>query len=192
MASESEIELIKLLQNDDCNAFDRLFLLYGDKLYRFAFSLLKNHEDAENIVQEVFLRIWYNRAKIDTSRSFKSFLFTVAYNLIIDELRLRLKDRNYLKHLEKFFNVSDLNTQHNTDYNLLRFQVYNVVKELPEKRRMVYLLSRESGYSNKEIAAKLGISLKTVENQINLANKYLKIKLGKELLIFLLYLSLFG
>lgn len=192
MPSELEIKLVSRLRNDDVKAFDSLFQIYSKRLYRFAFSLLKNREDSEGIVQEVFLRVWSKRADIDSTRSFKSYLFTISYNLIMDELRLRLKQKDYLSNLDNFFDIEEINSGHEADYNLLKSQIDNLVDELPEKRKQIYLLSREKGLSHKEIAGKLNLSVKTVENQINLALRFLKSRLGKELLSVLLFVSLFG
>ena len=192
MPSELEIKLLNRLRNDDVKAFDSLFQIYSKRLYRFAFSLLKNREDSEGIVQEVFLRVWRKRADIDSTRSFKSFLFTISYNLIMDELRLRLKQKEYLNSLEKFFDLEEIDSGHDADYNLMKSQIDSLVDELPEKRKHIYLLSREKGLSHKEIAEKLNISVKTVENQINLALRFLKNRLGKELISALLFVSLFG
>ena len=192
MPSEIEIKLLSQLRNDDVKAFDRLFHIYSRRLYRFAFSILKNREDSEGIVQEVFLRVWDKRAGIDSSKSFKSYLFTISYNLIMDELQLRLKKKTYLSHLEKFFNSEGITYEQEADYNLLKSQIDEVVEELPEKRKQIYQLSRNEGLSNKEIAKKLNITVKTVENQITLAIRHLKNRLGKELLAMMLFISLFG
>jgi len=192
MTSKLEIKLISRLQNNDVKAFDHLFRCYSRNLYRFAFSLLKNKDDAEGIVQEVFLRVWNKRADIDSTRSFKSYLFTISYHLIIDQLRLRLKEKEYLIHLEKFFNTEVTNARNEADYNLLKSQIEEVVEKLPEKRKRIYKLSREEGLSHKEISETLHISVKTVENQINLALKYLKCSLGENILAVALFVSLFG
>jgi RNA polymerase sigma-70 factor (ECF subfamily) len=109
----------------------------------------------------------------------------------MDALRLRLKEKAYLSHLEKFFNIEELTSEQEADYNLLKSKVDEVVEELPEKRKQIYKLSREEGLSHKEISEKLNITVKTVENQITLAIKHLKSRLGRELLAVLLFISLF-
>ena len=178
MPSKLEIELISKLRNDDILAFDRLFHTYSKRLYRFAFSILKNNEDSEGIVQEAFLRIWYNRKNIDSSKSFKSYLFAITHNLIIDQLRNRLKEREFRSYLEKRFETGTLTVENEVDYNILKSEVDRAVEELPEKRKQIYKLSRKEGLSHKEISEQLNISVKTVENQITLALKYLKDQVG--------------
>ena len=187
-----EKEIVYKMQRGDIKAFERLYHKYSTKLYRFAFSLLKNKEDAEGIVQDVFLSVWNKRQEISTEKSFKSYLFTISYNLIIDLLRKRLKEKEYLSHLEKFFHAVTLTPEQEADYSFVKSHIEKAVEELPEKRKKIYKLSRVNGLSHKEIAEQLHISPKTVENQITLALKHLKNRLGTEMLPVLLYLFLFG
>ncbi len=191
MPTELEIKLVSRLRNGNVDAFDRLFGIYSSKLYRFAFSLLKNKEDAEEIVQQVFLKVWEKRSNIDTTKSFKSYLFTISYNLIMDELRIRLRQKEYLKYLENFFDPDSLKSDQKAEYNILKSQIDQIIEELPERRKLIYKLSREKGLSHKEISEQLNISVKTVENQINLTLNIIKKHLGKNLLLVLLFVSLF-
>jgi len=190
--SDTDKFLVLQLQNNEVKAFDALFCKYSEKLYRFAFSLLKNEEDSKGIVQEAFLRIWKKREVIDSTKSFKSYLFSISYNLVVDLLRLRLKDQKYRKFLVHFFESESFNLSSNLDYDEIVKQIHAAVEELPAKRKHIYTLSRELGLSHKEIASRLGISVKTVENQITLALKHLKIKLGKDLFPVILFLILFA
>ncbi len=184
--------LISQIQNNELEAFDVLFNKYRDRLYRFAFSLLKDAEDSKEIVQEAFFRIWKKRNEIDSTKSFKSFLFSISYNLIVDELRLRLKDQEYRKFLQTYFESRKFELANNFDYDSLVEQVRHAVDELPAKRKQIYTLSREVGLSHKEIAERMGVTVKTVENQITLALKHLKKRLGKDIIPIVLFLSLFA
>jgi RNA polymerase sigma-70 factor (ECF subfamily) len=189
---KNEKILVAELRNSDVEAFDFLYHQYSNKLYRFAFSLLKNEEDACEIVQETFFRIWEKRNNIDSSKSFKSFLFSVSYHLIIDQLRVRLKDQEFRNSLNKYFSEPSNFQENRLDYNTLETEINKAVDELPEKRKEIYRLSREKGLSYKDIAEQLGVKPKTVENQINLALKHIKTRLGNDILPVLLFLSLFG
>lgn len=184
-------QLVLLLRNNEVGAFDKLFYRYSDKVFCFAYSLLKNKEDSREIVQESFLRIWEKRENIDPSKSFKSFLFKISYNLIIDQLRSRLKDREFHDYLERYYELSTVEFNSENDFEILQKKINKAVKELPRKRKSIYRLSRQDGFSHKEIADQLNISVKTVENQINLALKHIKRCLGKEVLPVLLFLLLF-
>ena len=184
--------LVSRLRDNDVKSFDILFDKYSTKLYRFSCSLLKNNEDGKEIVQETFFRVWEKRHEIDSSKSFKSFLFTISYHLIIDQLRLRLKDQEYRKFLKEHFKTEELIVSSATDYDSLNRQIATIIEELPAKRKQIFTLSREKGLSHKEIAGRLNISVKTVENQINLALKLIKIRLGNDIIPVLLFLSLFS
>jgi len=184
--------LVARLKGGEVQAFDVLFHKYSNKLYRFSFSLLKNEEDSGEIVQETFLRIWKKHQSIDSGKSFRSYLFTISYNLIIDLLRLRLKDQEYRKFLATFFEPSQTEKESQMDYESLDKKIREAIDLLPDKRKQIYKLSREEGLNHKEIAEKLNLSVKTVENQINLSLKQIKTHLGGDLVAILLFISLFA
>jgi RNA polymerase sigma-70 factor (family 1) len=190
MPSNLDIDLISKLCHDDVRAFDKLYDIYSNKLYRFAFSLLKNNEDSEGIVQETFLRIWTNRKGLNPSKSFKSYIFAICYNLIIDKLRKGLKEKEFLNNLGNYFNAATVSVENEVDYNIIKSQIDELVEELPKKRKVIYKLSREKGLSHKEISEHLNISVKTVENQINLALRFLKERLDYKNITILLFVLL--
>lgn len=190
--TENDKNLVLQLKENEVEAFDLLFHKYSEKLYSFSFSLLKNHEDSKEIIQEAFIRIWEKRHDIDTTKSFKSFLFKISYNLIIDQLRTRLKDNEYREFLVRYFETDKFDFHTNIDCEVISDKVKKAVNQLPEKRKQIYILSREAGLSHKEIAAKMGITTKTVENQIGLTLKYIRECLGKDIIAILLFISIFS
>ena len=194
MSSEvkpSDKQLTDQIKNGQTHAFDQLFDRYSQRLYRFSKSLLKNNEDAEGIVQEVFFRIWKKRDELNEKKSFQSFLFSIAYNLIVDQFRQRVKDQKYEQFIIKRAQQNYLNPGDELEYKELKKQVGKAINELPERRKEIYKLSREEGLSYKEIANRLHIKLKTVENQINLALRHVRKQLGKKTLAIVLFLYLF-
>ncbi len=192
LLKDSDNSLVEQLKTNEIETFDSLFHKYSEKLYGFSFSLLKNHEDSKEIVQEAFIRIWEKRNNIDSSKSFKSYLFQISYNLIIDQLRYRLKDNEFREFLAGYFESEKIELETRIDCETIEKKVKIALEELPEKRRRIFVLSREAGLSHKEIAAKLGISVKTVENQITLSLRHIRQKLGKDILAILLFLSIFS
>jgi RNA polymerase sigma-70 factor (ECF subfamily) len=152
---------------------------------------MKNKEDAKEIVQETFLKLWNRRDKIDSSYSLKSFLFSISYNLTIDLLRKKTQDIGFQDYLKNHFNEEGAKTDELAHFNELNEVLAQLVNELPVQRRKVYLMSREEGLSHQEIAGKLGITIKTVENHINLSLKFLRKKLGPHNLTVLIFASLF-
>ena len=188
---QSDKQLADQIKKGQAHAFDQMFDRYSQSLYRFSKSLLKNHEDAEEVVQEVFFRIWKKRDELNERKSFRSFLFSIAYNLIVDQFRQRVKDQKYEQFLIKEAQQNYLNPENKLEYKELKKQVDKAVTELPEQRKKIYQLSREKGLSYKEIAGRLHIKPKTVENHINLALKYIRKRLGNKTLAVALFLSLF-
>ncbi|MFV0593928.1 MAG: RNA polymerase sigma factor [Draconibacterium sp.] len=188
----ANIELVNRIKKGDIAAFDIIYNIYCEKLHQFVLRYLKQEEDAEGIVQEVFIKIWESRKKIDTYLSFESFLFTIAYNSTISLLRKRLsesKSREYLKSVQKIENASSVIDE--MEYNELRERVQHLLQQLSPRQRQVYILSREEGYTHKEIAQQLDISENTVKNHLVSAIKFLKSNIGSSLIIRCLFVCLF-
>jgi RNA polymerase sigma-70 factor (ECF subfamily) len=187
---KTEREIVEELKEGLASAFDKLYEAYSHKLYVFALSILKSRDDAEEVVQNTYFKIWEKRKSIDSSHSFKSFLFTVAYNVTVDLLRERLKERKYRENiLEKA--TSNYNLEEAIEFGDLLDRVEQIVKELPPRKYEIYQLSRVDHLSYHEIAEKLNLSVKTVENSINFSLNFIKSRLGKDSLVILLYTSLF-
>jgi RNA polymerase sigma-19 factor, ECF subfamily len=174
MTREETKILIKQFKSGDKNAINVLYNVYSSKLYRFAFSYLKSEEDAKDVVQEVFINIWEKRSTLKEDTRFDSFLFTITKNSIISTFRKKISEKDYLNHLKGVVIKNAFDTAAQVDYDMLTEQVGEVVKQLPPVRKQVYTLSRESGMSNKEIAARLNISQKTVEDHMTKALRFIR------------------
>jgi len=183
-------ELVEEVREGKAKAFDELYDAYGHKLYVFVLSILKSREDAEEVVQNTYLKIWEKRKIIDSDHSFKSFLFTVGYNLTVDLLRERLKERKYRENILNKA-TSNYNIEEAIEFGDLLEHVQEIIKELPPRKNEIYQLSRINHLSYGEIADKLNISVKTVENGINYSMNFIKKRLGKDSLIILLFIALF-
>ena len=189
---KTDVEYVECLKKNDFNAFDALFHKYSETLYAFALSLTRNKFVAEDITQLVFLKVWEKRAMINEHLSFKSFLFSVTYHETISWLR---KEKSEKKRINEFMHNSDIltnETEYFIEYKYIEGIANQLIEEMPEKRKEIFKLSHEQGYSNKEISEKLNISVKTVENQMTSALKYLHTKLGRqEILGILFYFLMF-
>ena len=93
-------ELLTRLKNGDVMAFDQVYELYNHKLFSFVFKILKNEAEVDDIVQEVFVKIWESRHKLQDYKSLNSYIFTIAYNNSIDLIRKRISSNDYLEHLK--------------------------------------------------------------------------------------------
>jgi RNA polymerase sigma-70 factor (ECF subfamily) len=187
----NEKEIVTRLRRGESRAFDEIYNFYARRVYRFAFSFLNNKPDSEGIVQEVFLRVWKNRKNIKEYYLFKAFLFTISYNMIMDKLRERLNERKFKAFLRKQAITTDSDTEKQIEYSNLNELYQDTVEHLPKRRRIIYKLHRNKGLTYNEIANKLDISPKTVENQMTSALKYIRGKLGPESLHMILFFYLF-
>jgi RNA polymerase sigma-70 factor (ECF subfamily) len=159
------------------------------RLYRFAYGYLRSEELSEELVQEVFTRIWENRKSLKYDYSFKSYLFTIAFNIIKKHFRREACISEYFnKRIAEDF---DLETTKKITYDSLYQYVSTLVDQLPERRKEIFIKSRFEGLSIKEIAVELKISHKTVENQLTDALKFIRKNLKSENFPVVLFLSLF-
>lgn len=183
----------KFLSDDDKNAFAEIFKRYSNKVFQLAIYYYHHEEEAEEIVQEVFLKIWIKRKSIQSAEAFSSFLYTTTKNMIFDSFKKEVKHKAYAEYLRKSnLHKQTENTQETIFYNDLEKIYSELLEELPSKRKQVFALSRKEGYSNQEIAEKLNISVKTVEEHIYQSLKFLKklIKQRYDLLVILLYCNI--
>lgn len=181
------------LQNGDVEAFDLVYEKYAGKLYGFTLKYLKSTDETEELVQSVFLKVWENHKTLRKESSFKSYLFTIAYNEICNIFRRR-------SHLQKFIgeqlignSQTSIETEELIDYNSIQEQVDLIIAKLPERQRTIFLKSRKDGKTNKEIANELGLSSGTVDNYISESLKFIRSNLQDKnfsaLLLFSLFLS---
>ena len=186
---KGEKELINELKYGSVDAFDQIFKIYGARIYKFALSVLKSREDSEEIVQDTFYIIWVKRKTIELDRSFKSYVFTIAYHKIITTIREKLREKNYRKNF--IMNATDhFDLQEIILSEDLHRRVDAVIQNLPPKRKEIFILRKDYNLNYKEIATKLGISSKTVENNINLAIKYIKSRMVNDSTLLILFFSI--
>jgi RNA polymerase sigma-70 factor (ECF subfamily) len=169
---ESEAVLIKKVKNSDMVAFEKLFDAYQGKLLSFVRMTLSR--DAEEIVQDVFVRLWETRDALDPQKSLKSYLYTIAKNRLYDNLRKSLYQKKYLEEAA-IEQTSNYNTFE--DYiNLKETErvLNDLIQLLPEKRRKVFELSRFEGKTYRQISEEMSISENTVDSQIKKALAFLR------------------
>ena len=187
MQLQTDKEYIECLKKDDFVAFDALFRKYSESLYAFALSITRDSYASQDITQLVFLKIWEKRAQINEHLSFKSFLFSITYHETISWLRKEKSEKRRINEFVQNSGIQTNETERSIEFKNIEGIANQLIEELPEKRKEIFKLSRVQGYSNKEIAERLGISLKTVENQMTSALKFLREKLGKHDILGLLF-----
>ncbi|MBN2175784.1 MAG: RNA polymerase sigma-70 factor, partial [Bacteroidales bacterium] len=160
--------LIQQLNEGSSEAFEVLFQMYGPRIHRFSMGYLHNPFEAEEIVQEVFLKIWKVREELSETKSLESFIFTIAKNAILNTIRKSKYEEVYFDYT-KLHPQKDVLLDEELDFHELERAYRRSVENLSPKRKEVFLLSREKNFTNAEIASQLGISVKTVENQMTSA-----------------------
>jgi RNA polymerase sigma-70 factor (ECF subfamily) len=187
----SEPLLVRNLSKGNLLAFNTLYKKYSGRLYRFALGYLKSEQEAEELVQEVFTIIWEKRADLKEELSFKSFLFTIAFNIVRKHFRTKVYLNEYFKTVTDA--DVDMHTSQKITYDSLYQYITELVNQLPDRRKEIFIKSRFEGLSIKEIAEKLKISHKTVENQLTEALKFIRTNLNSEnipvILFFILFIS---
>jgi RNA polymerase sigma-70 factor (family 1) len=176
--NDQEREIIEQLRDGSKDAFRLMFDEVGPKIYAFALSYLKNEFEAEELLQEVFLKLWEVRSSLDSSRNLKSFLFKICINLIYDFIRRKNIEQVYLDYSEKNNPSSGDNTWHEVIYNDMLNNLQQLIAAMPEQRQRIFRMSKEDGLSNEEIADRLNLSKRTVENQLYRAVSFLKEKIN--------------
>jgi len=186
---EDDVALVKSLSKGNVLAFNTLFKKYSNRLYHFAFGYLKSEVESEEIVQEVFTKIWEKRSELKKELSFKSYLFTIAFNIIRKHFRTKAYFSEYLK--SGISSDPDMQTSEKITYDSLHKYIAELVNQLPARRKEIFIKSRFEGLSIKEIAEELKISHKTVENQLTDALRFIRINLNKENISVILFFVLF-
>jgi RNA polymerase sigma-70 factor (family 1) len=166
-------QLILGLRQGHSAAFEEIYARYWFKIYRIAFNQTGNKEEAEELVQEVFLSIW-NRRELNTIQNLNVYLVISIKNKVYDFIRSKISFRKYqeyiiLKEIDFHFNTEEL-----VNYNELTDAVEKVLSLLPEKSNHIFKKSRFENINTKEIASQMNLSEKAVEYHITKSLKFLK------------------
>lgn len=182
----SEKFILESLQKGNVKAFKQLFDQHYEGLVRFSMGLVHKPEIAEEIVQDVFERLWVRRAEVTIEHSISTYLYSAVRYRCINYLKSRIRDFVYEDDLTTLDNA-DKNTPYDElVYKELEEALKVSIETLPEQCRLIFSLSRNSGLSNPEIAEQLGLSAKTIENQMTIALKKIRAFLQKNWYVFFL------
>ncbi|MBO9673118.1 MAG: RNA polymerase sigma-70 factor [Sphingobacteriaceae bacterium] len=166
-------ELIMLLKGGDHKAFTAIYNRYWEKLFALAAYKLDDLDDSREVVQNIFVALWEKRMQLTITGSLNIYLaVSVKYGVI----KSLAKQHNQQKYIDSLITKSlvDDSTQEWMEFSELKEQLEKLVTELPEKCRLVFRLSKEEGFSQKQIAEKLDISEKTVEAHMGKALKKIR------------------
>jgi RNA polymerase sigma-70 factor (ECF subfamily) len=166
--------LIKNLKDDDVSAFDELYRRYHARVFQLGMRFLPYKEDAEEIVQIVFIAVWDNRNKIDGDQPFGSYVLSIARHNIYNALRKAVYRQGYVDYLQQKTPDYTFLTEEAVLFNELDTVLHGLMENMPPKRREIFRLHREEGLSYKEISDRLAIASSTVNTQLTKAIGYLR------------------
>jgi len=179
------------IRSGNKNAYQHVFYTYYKYLVNFAFKMLHEKEASEEIVQDVFFNLWDKHETIEIHTSLKAYLFRSVQNRCINQVKhieIREKYKEYNQEQNQF---SSEGVEEKVAATELSMHIKNAVSQLPPERKRIFEMSRNDGLKNREIAEKLNLSIKTVENQMGRALKFLRTELVDFLPILIFILIMF-
>lgn len=182
-------ELAIKLKGGDSIAFELLFYKYKNKVKGFVSKLAPSRIAADEIVQEVFVKVWIKKESINPDKEFQSYLFSIARNLVFDQLKSAVNRRLYFVDdlFQKDLLIEDISENNSTlDYEE---RLMKLLEQIPERRKEIFCLNKFDGLSYKQIAERLKISENTVDSQIRNALNYLRKEFKIKMMLLFMHFS---
>ncbi len=173
MYQENETALLLRVQQGDVNAFEELYYLYNNRLYGNIFKLVKSSNVAEELLQDVFQRVWEYRTKIDPEKNFKSYIFTIAQHLVFDYFNKASRQKIvelYMQHIDS----QKVGCEYLLEEKEIAHILNEAIQQLPPQRKLVYTLCKVEGKSYEDVSRNLGISMSTISDHIVKATRSIK------------------
>lgn len=172
---ETELRLLaNRIKASDQVAFEMLFNSFQTTIFNFLLFKTKDYAIAEDLLQETFLKVWKTRSALDETRSIKNYLYTIADNLTLNHFRHAKVVSHYKGQIDsKMFSIVD-NPQFILEEKEWHLALMRAIEDLPEKTRIIFLMSRMEDLTYEEIAGRLSLSIKTVESHMTKALKLLR------------------
>jgi RNA polymerase sigma-70 factor (ECF subfamily) len=188
---EEKERLLELVQGNK-KAFELMYGFYRPQLYGYVFKMVRSHEVSQEIFQDIFIRIWKQREQIDVDQSFRSYLYTIAQNLVYDYFKKVASDRNKIEAFKLHYAKSSANNiEENIGFKEARDHLEDILSMIPEKCRQVYVLCKLEGRSYQEVAKLLNISMATVNNHIVKASSIIKNNWKSDVFYLFLFFFIF-
>lgn len=175
MGIDEEILLLKKLSEGDQRSFESLYLQYRQLVYTGVWKLMKCHDTSQEILQDVFVKVWQNRAKIDTSKSFRAYLYTISQSTVYDYFRRIASDQAKVNQFSKNYSAIKTNEiEEQIAFTEVQQHLDTILESMPERCRQVFVLCKIEGRSYDEVAKLLNISTATINNHIVKATRIIK------------------
>jgi RNA polymerase sigma-70 factor (ECF subfamily) len=180
LTKDINTETLQRLLQGDRKAFEAVYHRYGGQVFHFFLGMIHDRSAAEDLTQDVFLKIWEKHGVIDPNGHFEAYLFTIARHLLIKESEKRLQNECLKDALRERSIEADNSMEMEIEAESLRVHIHNYIDQLPPVGKQVFLLSCVHHISHKEIAQRLSIAEKTVETHLYRARQFLRSKLAPE------------
>lgn len=182
-------DLIVNLKEGSYSAFNQIYEIYADMLYNFVLGLTKSPSEAKDVVQDTFLKIWQNKHSLSPDLSFKSYLYTIAKNQIIDTFHKQIDNVSFDTYMYSgaYLEKSENNVEINMNYDEFMVKLKLAKNKMTDKQRKIFELNKEQGYTIDEIATMLDLSSKTIRNTLSLSLKILRAEIPGFSLLIALY-----
>jgi len=190
-ATCTDIQLLTDLRSDNFSAFNTIYAQYSKPLYIYLLHKLKDPEVCNDVLQDIFVSFWENRAQLNIEISIKAYLYQAARYKIIDLYRLDVKYQKYLAELAEFMTIDEAVITDRIDNRKKLQEIELAVNKLPEKMREIFILSRYEHQTTRDIASKTNLSPQTVKNQLSKALRILRVNyMSVDVVLFFLFLYL--
>jgi RNA polymerase sigma-70 factor (ECF subfamily) len=171
------------LKEGDKKAFEFIFDKYKSKLYFFALAYLRSPIEAEEVTQNTFISLWEHKESLNETLSIKNYLYKITVNHVYNHLKHEAIRQKFIDNRATENQEENNELEQNLDYNDLKKTVETLIGLLPAQQQKIFKMSRWEGHSHDEIAQQLGLSVRSVENQVYRALKFIKANLGEEHLV---------
>ena len=192
LTKDRENALLQRMKKGDEKAFSELYHSYKNKLYSFLLGLVQDSSIAEDLFQDIFYKVWINREYISEVDNFNAFIYRIARNQAIDELRRFTKETLAFQNITETDHEKEIDPFKDIENNEVIQKIDEAIGLLPPQQQKIYILHHRKGYSNEEIAQELNISVFTVRNHLVKANTKLREILSRsypELFTLILFIA---
>jgi RNA polymerase sigma-70 factor (ECF subfamily) len=170
--------LVSRLKRGDKKAFEEIFRKYREKVYYFAIRYYNIPEDAKNVVQDVFIKLWEERSNIKEELSLNNYIYTITKNHLFNVQRKKINEKAYRNYIIDHL-VQVPNLENELIYADLKEKIDQVIEILPPQRKKVFLMVNVEGLSNREVADIMNLSIRTIEVHKSLALQTIRKALKK-------------
>lgn len=177
MQEKEDSYLVIKIQEDNYEAFEVLYNRYHKKIYSYSYQYLKNHSHTEELLQSVFVSLWEHRLSLDKSLPVSNYIYRCAANKIYDFLRQKYVHGKFVEHQKNHAQTGENNTIEEVYLTDLKESIDSIIDSLPPQQKNIFVMSRYKYLTNKEIANKMNISVRTVEAHIYNVIKTIRRKL---------------